>query len=242
MTKGVDSDLPGWQPKETRPNCRTTSGPTAKTTPLLRDAQKPWGGHPLCGRLPGYLPSKMFLSTSQDVHAGMTAHGMVFFQYWSVSPCHLGLHPTWDWQQASHGCHHPWSIGTRCGPHCPHSGTAGFLVVSRFKAHSRVGTPSIETRTTSASMWKWRNCTFFLSLQSSLSFSGTQCKSSSFTCVATLGSLAIAASGPPPLTPSRKDHALLVPARLATTVRCHSKHCAAQRPCPRTCRFYCCQR
>ena len=57
MTKGVDSNLPGWQPKETRPNCRTTAGPTAETTPLFRDAQKPWGGHPLCGRPAGYLPS-----------------------------------------------------------------------------------------------------------------------------------------------------------------------------------------
>ena len=29
------------EPKETRPHCRTTAGPTARTTPLLRDAQKP---------------------------------------------------------------------------------------------------------------------------------------------------------------------------------------------------------
>ena len=35
QTKEVDANLPGWQPKETRPNCHTTAGPTAKTTPLL---------------------------------------------------------------------------------------------------------------------------------------------------------------------------------------------------------------
>ena len=58
QTKGVDSNLPGWQPKETRPNCRSTAGPTAQTTPLLRYAQKPWGGHPLCGRPADYLPTR----------------------------------------------------------------------------------------------------------------------------------------------------------------------------------------
>ena len=44
-----------------------------------------------------------------------------------------------------------------------------FLQVSRFNALSRVGTPGLETRTTSASMWKRRNCTFLHSVQSSLS-------------------------------------------------------------------------
>ena len=44
-------------PKRLRPHCHTTAGPTAKTTPLLRDAQKPWGGHPSCGRLADYSPS-----------------------------------------------------------------------------------------------------------------------------------------------------------------------------------------
>ena len=29
----------------------------AETTPPLRDAQMPWGGHPLCGRPADYLPS-----------------------------------------------------------------------------------------------------------------------------------------------------------------------------------------
>ena len=46
MTKGVGSNLRGWQPKEKRRDCRTTAGPIAKTTPVLRDAQKPWCGHP----------------------------------------------------------------------------------------------------------------------------------------------------------------------------------------------------
>ena len=32
-------------------------GRYASSTPLLLDAQMPWGGHPLCGRPAGYLPS-----------------------------------------------------------------------------------------------------------------------------------------------------------------------------------------
>ena len=36
-------------PKRLRPNCHTTAGPTAKSTPLFRDAQKQWGGHTSCG-------------------------------------------------------------------------------------------------------------------------------------------------------------------------------------------------
>ena len=56
-SKGVDSNLLGWQPKEKRPNCRTTAGPTAKTTPPLSDAQKPWTGHPWSDGSAGYLPS-----------------------------------------------------------------------------------------------------------------------------------------------------------------------------------------
>ena len=43
-------------PKRQLPHCRTTAGPTAQTTPLLRDAQKPWGGYPLYGRPTDYLP------------------------------------------------------------------------------------------------------------------------------------------------------------------------------------------
>ena len=31
-------------PKRPLPNCQ--AGPTALSTPLFRDAQKPWGGHP----------------------------------------------------------------------------------------------------------------------------------------------------------------------------------------------------
>ena len=60
------------------------------------------------------------------------------------------------------------------------------------------------------------------SVQRSLSLlRNTLCKSSSFTFVPTLVSLAIAASGPPPLTSAKKHHTLIVPARLATTVRRH---------------------
>ena len=44
-----------------------------------------------------------------------------------------------------------------------------FPQVSRFKAVSRVSPPGLETRTTSVSMWKWRNCTFLPSMQRSLS-------------------------------------------------------------------------
>ena len=33
-------------PKRLRPNCLSTAGPTASSTPLLLNAQKPWGGHP----------------------------------------------------------------------------------------------------------------------------------------------------------------------------------------------------
>ena len=44
-------------PKRLRPNCLSTAGPTAQTTPLLRVAQKPWSGHPWCGRPADYLPS-----------------------------------------------------------------------------------------------------------------------------------------------------------------------------------------
>ena len=44
-----------------------------------------------------------------------------------------------------------------------------FIQVSRFKALSRVGTPVLETRRTSASMWQWRNCTFLHPVQRSLS-------------------------------------------------------------------------
>ena len=40
--------------KRPLPNCQ--AGPTASSTPLLLDAQMPWGGHPLCGRPAGYLP------------------------------------------------------------------------------------------------------------------------------------------------------------------------------------------
>ena len=43
--KGADSNLPGWQPKE-KEDLTAKAGPTASTTPLLRDAQKPWGRHP----------------------------------------------------------------------------------------------------------------------------------------------------------------------------------------------------
>ena len=40
--------------KRPLPNCQ--AGSTASSTPLLLDAQMPWGGHPLCGRPAGYLP------------------------------------------------------------------------------------------------------------------------------------------------------------------------------------------
>ena len=70
---------------------------------------------------------------------------VIFFHCWSVSLCHLGRHPTWDWQQASHGCHGPCSLAegkiapscTRCGAHCLHSGTTvstGVKVQGRFKS------------------------------------------------------------------------------------------------------------
>ena len=43
--KDADSNLPGWQPKEEE-DLSAKALPTASTTPLFRDAQKPWGGPP----------------------------------------------------------------------------------------------------------------------------------------------------------------------------------------------------
>ena len=40
-------------PKRQLLNCQ--AGPTASSTPLLLDAQMPWGGHPQCGSPAGYL-------------------------------------------------------------------------------------------------------------------------------------------------------------------------------------------
>ena len=53
--RGLTQNLPGWQPKENSfPTAK--AGPSAQSTPLLRVAQKPWGGHPRCGRPADYLP------------------------------------------------------------------------------------------------------------------------------------------------------------------------------------------
>ena len=54
LKKGT-TGTPGWQPKETAFH-NYQSRASAQSTPLLRDAQKPWGGHPLCGRPADYLP------------------------------------------------------------------------------------------------------------------------------------------------------------------------------------------
>ena len=42
---------------ENNATVREGQGTTARTTPPLRDGQKPWGGHPSCGRTADYLPS-----------------------------------------------------------------------------------------------------------------------------------------------------------------------------------------
>ena len=54
MGRGLTHISRAGNPKRPLPNCQ--AGPTASSTPLLFDAQMPWGGHPLCGRPAGYLP------------------------------------------------------------------------------------------------------------------------------------------------------------------------------------------
>ena len=53
--KGVHSYLPGWHPKETASKLPSRAR-LLESTPL-RVAQKPWCGHPRCGRPADYLPS-----------------------------------------------------------------------------------------------------------------------------------------------------------------------------------------
>ena len=55
LRKEADSELPGWQPKETASQLPHESRASARSTPLLRVAQKPWSGHPRCGRPVDYL-------------------------------------------------------------------------------------------------------------------------------------------------------------------------------------------
>ena len=65
--RGLTQNSRAGSPKRQLPNCQ--AGPAASSTPLLRDAQKPWGGHPLwAGPLTtslrglwvsGYLPRAM---------------------------------------------------------------------------------------------------------------------------------------------------------------------------------------
>ena len=51
--RGLTQISQAGNPKRPRPYCQ--AGSTASSTPLLLNAQMPWGGHPLCGRPAGYL-------------------------------------------------------------------------------------------------------------------------------------------------------------------------------------------
>ena len=55
MEKGADSELPGWHPKE-KEDLTAKAGPTASTTPLLRDARSRGVGTLRDGRPADYLP------------------------------------------------------------------------------------------------------------------------------------------------------------------------------------------
>ena len=52
--QGDDSDPGLATQRDSFPTAK--AGPSAQSTPLLRDAQKPWCGHPQCGRPADYLP------------------------------------------------------------------------------------------------------------------------------------------------------------------------------------------
>ena len=49
VERGLTQISRAGNPKRQLPDCQ--AGPTASSTPLLLDAQMPWGGHPLCGWL-----------------------------------------------------------------------------------------------------------------------------------------------------------------------------------------------